>query len=204
MLCGRTPRPSLELRPDDGDPIVVPGPVHTDPADIRGTGRRRAARRQGHRKRRRVTVADPALPRGHPGVRAAERCRTGRTRQPALPLNPRCCPAPCGFPPRPSRRAGFGCAHPFAWRCPKGLPPSRLAEMLRGPRLSIEADPDFVSVAWHKLLVNAVAGLMVLTGRKSGMSTAPTSPLSVAPTSSNALRWHARKELTSPTTWSIR
>jgi 2-dehydropantoate 2-reductase len=45
---------------------------------------------------------------------------------------------------------------------------SRL-EVLRGPRLSLDTDPDFVTATWHKLLVNAVAGLMVLTGRKSGM-----------------------------------
>ncbi|WP_275085071.1 2-dehydropantoate 2-reductase N-terminal domain-containing protein, partial [Mycolicibacterium holsaticum] len=30
MLCGRTPRDSIEVRPDDGDPIEVPGPVLTD------------------------------------------------------------------------------------------------------------------------------------------------------------------------------
>jgi 2-dehydropantoate 2-reductase len=44
-----------------------------------------------------------------------------------------------------------------------------LAEALRGPRISVDTDPDFVSATWHKLLVNAVAGLMVLTGRRSGM-----------------------------------
>jgi 2-dehydropantoate 2-reductase len=45
----------------------------------------------------------------------------------------------------------------------------KLADVLRGPRLSVDTDPDFVTATWHKLLVNAVAGLMVLTGRKSGM-----------------------------------
>src|ERR1700740_3087563 len=34
LVCGHTPRESIELRPDDADPIVVPGPVHTDPALI--------------------------------------------------------------------------------------------------------------------------------------------------------------------------
>src|SRR5271154_3640385 len=34
LVCGRTPRPQIELRPDDADPIVVPGPVCTDPAQI--------------------------------------------------------------------------------------------------------------------------------------------------------------------------
>lgn len=30
-------------------------------------------------------------------------------------------------------------------------------------------DPDFTTALWRKLLVNALAGLMVLTGRRSGM-----------------------------------
>jgi 2-dehydropantoate 2-reductase len=33
----------------------------------------------------------------------------------------------------------------------------------------VETDPDFTTAAWRKLLVNALAGLMVLTGRRSGM-----------------------------------
>ena len=45
----------------------------------------------------------------------------------------------------------------------------RLAETLRSPRLSIECSADFATEAWRKLLTNAVAGLMVLTGRKPGM-----------------------------------
>ncbi|WP_368853999.1 hypothetical protein [Mycobacterium avium] len=36
MVCGRTPRERIELRPDDADPIVVPGPVHTDPGRVSG------------------------------------------------------------------------------------------------------------------------------------------------------------------------
>ncbi|MEF2976098.1 oxidoreductase [Subtercola sp. YIM 133946] len=42
-------------------------------------------------------------------------------------------------------------------------------EALRGTRFTIELSADFVSVAWRKLLQNAAAGLMVLTGRRSGM-----------------------------------
>ncbi|HEV7852408.1 MAG TPA: 2-dehydropantoate 2-reductase N-terminal domain-containing protein, partial [Mycobacterium sp.] len=36
LLCGHTPRDRVEVRPDDRDPIVIPGPVHTDPADVDG------------------------------------------------------------------------------------------------------------------------------------------------------------------------
>jgi len=34
LLCGHTPREHLDVRADDAAPIIVPGPVHTDPADI--------------------------------------------------------------------------------------------------------------------------------------------------------------------------
>ena len=37
IVCGRTARRSLELRPDDGDPIVVPHPVRTDPSEVDGS-----------------------------------------------------------------------------------------------------------------------------------------------------------------------
>lgn len=42
---------------------------------------------------------------------------------------------------------------------------------LRGTRCSVEVAVDFTSVAWRKLLQNAVAGLMVLAGRRAGMFT---------------------------------
>lgn len=45
----------------------------------------------------------------------------------------------------------------------------RLAEVLGGPSLAVECSPDFVDDAWRKLMTNAVAGLMVLTCRRSGM-----------------------------------
>jgi 2-dehydropantoate 2-reductase len=40
---------------------------------------------------------------------------------------------------------------------------------LSGTRCAVDVAKDFVSVAWRKLLQNAVAGLMVLTGRRAGM-----------------------------------
>lgn len=36
LVCGRSPRTRIELRPDERDPIVVPGPVRTDPAQVAG------------------------------------------------------------------------------------------------------------------------------------------------------------------------
>ena len=45
----------------------------------------------------------------------------------------------------------------------------RLAELFGDTDVAVELDPDFVSAAWRKLLVNAVVGFMVLTGRRTGM-----------------------------------
>jgi 2-dehydropantoate 2-reductase len=44
-----------------------------------------------------------------------------------------------------------------------------LAELLRGAGMTIELDPDFLTAAWRKLLVNAVVGFMVLTGRRASI-----------------------------------
>jgi 2-dehydropantoate 2-reductase len=33
----------------------------------------------------------------------------------------------------------------------------------------VECDPDFITAAWRKLLTNALAGFMALSGRRSGM-----------------------------------
>ncbi len=50
------------------------------------------------------------------------------------------------------------------------VPASRVVlEALRGTRCSVELAADFTSVAWRKLVQNAAAGLMVLTGRRAGM-----------------------------------
>jgi 2-dehydropantoate 2-reductase len=49
-------------------------------------------------------------------------------------------------------------------------PASRaVVDALDGSFCAVEVEADFVSVAWRKLLQNAVAGLMVLTGRRAGM-----------------------------------
>jgi 2-dehydropantoate 2-reductase len=44
-----------------------------------------------------------------------------------------------------------------------------LAELLRGAGITVELEPDFTTAAWHKLVVNAVVGVMVLTGRRAGI-----------------------------------
>ena len=52
---------------------------------------------------------------------------------------------------------------------PTGPAATTFAELLVRRGGTADCDPDFTTAAWRKLLVNALAGLMVLTGRRSGM-----------------------------------
>jgi 2-dehydropantoate 2-reductase len=52
---------------------------------------------------------------------------------------------------------------------PTGPAATTFAELWRGAGGTADCDPDFTTAAWRKLLVNAVAGLMALTGRRAGM-----------------------------------
>jgi 2-dehydropantoate 2-reductase len=50
------------------------------------------------------------------------------------------------------------------------VPTARVVlDALRGTRCPVDLAVDFTSVAWLKLLQNAVAGLMALSGRRAGM-----------------------------------
>jgi len=168
VVCGRTARPSLELRPDDGDPIVVPQPVLTDPSEVDGpfdfvllavkdTQNEQAAAWLDRVCDQRTVVC--AL---QNGVEQVE--RVGR-------FCPESTVVPCvvWFSAETQPDGWVRLRTPVRLVLPETPAATRLADVLRGPRLSIDTDPDFVTATWHKLLVNAVAGLMVLTGRKSGM-----------------------------------
>jgi 2-dehydropantoate 2-reductase len=168
LLCGHTPRDSVEVRPDDEEPIVVPGPVHTDPAAIDGpvdvvllavkdTQNQSASGWLFRLCDDRTVVC--AL---QNGVEQVERVG------PLCPSS-EVVPAVVWFSAEP---------HPEGWtRLRTGvrlvLPESdgarRLAELMRETQVTVELDPDFTTAAWRKLLVNALADVMVLTGRRSGM-----------------------------------
>jgi len=167
LVCGRTARASSELRPDDGAPIVVPEPVCTDPADVAGpvdivllavkdTQTEAAAGWLARLCDERTVVC--ALQNG-----VEQRERVGRWCPESTVL-----PCVVWFSAETQEQGWVRLRTPVRLVLPDEPAASRL-EVLRGPRLSLDTDPDFVTATWHKLLVNAVAGLMVLTGRKSGM-----------------------------------
>src|ERR1700761_4911493 len=168
LVCGRTPRPQLELRPDDGDPIVVPGPVRTEPADVDESvglvllAVKTTQNADAGRWLATLCDADTIVVVLQNGVEQVELVQ---------PL----CPSSTVIP----GIVWFSAENqPDGWvrlrgearlALPTGPAATTFAELWRGAGGTADCDPDFVTAAWRKLLVNAVAGLMVLTGRRSGM-----------------------------------
>jgi 2-dehydropantoate 2-reductase len=166
VLCGRTPRAQLDVRPDGSDAIIVPGPVHTDAAELSGpvdlvllavkttqldgAARWLAVPADKHtvvcvlqNGVEQVDLVQPYCPRSTvvPGIVwfGAETQPDGSVRlrgEPRLTL-----PASADF----------------------------VIDILSAAGCVVTAATDFATEAWRKLLVNALAGLMVLSGRRSGM-----------------------------------
>jgi 2-dehydropantoate 2-reductase len=169
LLCGRTPRDSIEVRPDDGEPIRLPGPVHTDPADlpaaavdvvllaVKDTQNDAAGAWLARLCEERTVVC--ALQNGVEQVERVGRYCAGAQVVPAV--------------------VWFSAtAQPEGWVrvrtgvrlvLPATKPAEKLADLLRPAGVTVDLDADFRTEAWRKLLTNAAAGLMVLTGRRSGM-----------------------------------
>jgi len=168
LLCGHSPRDHIEVRPDDSDPIVVPGPVLTDTADVddpaevvllavKDTQNQSASGWLAKLCDHRTVVC--AL---QNGVEQVE--RVGRF-----------CPSSTVVPAAVWISSEV---QPQGWIRVRTEPrlvlpdtdaAATLADLLRGAGVTVELDPDFVTAAWHKLLVNAVVAFMVLTGRRAGI-----------------------------------
>ena len=168
MLCGHSARDQIEVRPDDKDPIVVPGPVLTDPADVDGpvevvllavkdTQNQSAAGWLARLCDERTVVC--ALQNGVEQIdRVGPLCPSSEV-----------VPAVVWFSAEPHIEGWFRLRTGVRLVLPKSVGALKLADLMRGSDITVEIDPDFVTDTWRKLLVNAVADLMVLTGRRSGM-----------------------------------
>jgi 2-dehydropantoate 2-reductase len=168
LLCGHTARDAIEVRPVDHDPIVLPGPVHTDPADVDGPVDV-------------VFIAVKDTQNEHAGGWLARLC-DDRTVVCALQNGVeqvervgRFCPSSTVVPAAIWISSEV---QPERWVRVRTQPrlvlpdtdaAATLAELLRAAGVMVELDPDFLTAAWHKLLVNAVVGFMVLTGRRAGI-----------------------------------
>ncbi len=168
LLCGHTPRDGIELRPDGADPIVVPGPVHTDPAEVSGPVDILVLAVK-------ATQNDDAAPwlarlcGEHTivvvlqnGVEQVEQV------QPHCPSSP-VVPGIVWYGAETQPQGWVRLRTEARLVLPSGPSAETVAELLRGAGCQVDCDPDFLTAAWRKLLTNALAGFMALSRRRSGM-----------------------------------
>ncbi|MEU0496501.1 oxidoreductase [Mycobacterium sp. NPDC006124] len=172
-VCGRTARASVEVRPDPGilggEPMVIPDPVRTDPASVDGpvdvvilavkdTQNEAAAAWLERLCGPATTVCVMQN-----GVEQVE--RVGRL----CPAGTAVVPSAVWFSAQSQPQGWVRLRTPVRLVLPDDEAGRGLAEVLRSDLLTVECSPTFLDDAWRKLLTNAVAGLMVLTGRRAGM-----------------------------------
>lgn len=166
-LCGRTPREQLELRAGQNH-IVVPGPVETDPA------------RAGAPvdlvflavKSTQIAASSPWLAAlCGPGTVVCV-LQNGVEQQASVTpyaAGAAVIPSVVWFPAQAQPDGSVWLRGDARVTLPELAASHRVRDALAGSRCAVELADDFTSVAWRKLLQNAAAGLMVLTGRRSGM-----------------------------------
>jgi 2-dehydropantoate 2-reductase len=167
-LCGHTPRDQIEVRPDEHEPIIVPGPVHTDPADIDGPvdvvflAVKDTQNEEAGSWLARLCGGHTVVCALQNGVEQVE--RVGRF-CPAATVVPTAIWISSEIQPQGWIRVRTG----NRLVLPDTNAAATVAELFRDAGITVDLDPDFATAAWHKLLVNAVVGFMVLAGRRSGM-----------------------------------
>ncbi|KZS75353.1 2-dehydropantoate 2-reductase [Mycobacterium kansasii] len=168
MLCGHTPRERIELRPDGADPIVVPGPVHTDPDDVARPVEvvilavKATQNDDSHGWLARLCDQHTVVAVLQNGVEQVEQVR------PHCPSST-VVPGSVWFSAETQPEGWVRLRGEAALVLPTGPAAEAVAELLRDAGARVECDPDFTTVLWRKLVLNALAGLMALAGRRSGM-----------------------------------
>lgn len=168
LVCGRSPRDTIELRPDGADPIVVPGPVHTDPGQVSGpvdvvilavkATQNDAASGWLARLCDEHTIVVVL----QNGVEQVEQVK------PHCPSSP-VIPGIVWYSAETQPQGWVRLRTEAALVLGSGPSAETVAELLRGAGCRVDCEPDFITAAWRKLLTNALAGFMALSGRRSGM-----------------------------------
>lgn len=167
VLCGRTAHPQLILRYDDGE-VVVPGPVLSNPSAI------------NHPfdlvfiAVKTTQVADianwlAALCDENTVVCALQNGVEQKTQLQPSVNGAKVLPSVVWFPAQREPDASVWLRAKPRLTLPDVPQAKRVADALSGTRCAVELSTDFISIAWRKLLQNAVAGLMVLANRRAGM-----------------------------------
>lgn len=166
-LCGRTAHAQLILRHDEGE-IVVPGPVLTDPTTIphpvdllfvavKTTQVAECASWLARLCDKNTLVC--ALQNGVEQQAQLAPVVNGATVLPSV----------VWFPAQREPDASVWLRASPRLTLPDLPQAERVVRALSGTRCAVALASDFTSIAWRKLLQNAVAGLMVLANRRAGM-----------------------------------
>ena len=167
LMCGRTAHPELRLRDDEGE-TVVPGPVLTDPsaitrpADLVFVAVKTTQNADSAGWLRALCDENTvvcALQNGVEQKAQLEPWVNGATVLPSV----------VWFPAQREPDASVWLRAKPRLTLPDVPQAQRVVEALRDTRCAVELSSDFASVAWRKLLQNAVAGLMVVANRRAGM-----------------------------------
>lgn len=168
LVCGRSVGDSIELRPDGADPIVVPGPVHTDPGQVSGTvdvvilAVKATQNDAASAWLARLCDEHTIVVVLQNGVEQVEQVK------PHCPSSP-VVPGIVWYSAETQPQGWVRLRTEAALVLPSGPSAQTVAELLRGAGCRVDCDPDFITAAWRKLLTNALAGFMALSGRRSGM-----------------------------------
>jgi 2-dehydropantoate 2-reductase len=168
LVCGHTPRDSIELRPDGGDPIVVPGPVRTDPGQVPGSvdvvvlAVKATQNDDAAGWLARLCDEHTIVTVLQNGVEQVEQVK------PHCPSSP-VIPGIVWYAAETRPQGWVRLRTEAALVLPSGPAATTVAELLRGAGCRVDTDPDFITAAWRKLLTNALAGFLALSRRRSGM-----------------------------------
>ncbi len=168
LICGRTPRDHIELRPEGGEPIVVPGPVLTDPGhvtrsvDVVILAVKATQNDDAGRWLARLCDEHTIVAVLQTGVEQVEQVR------PHCPSSP-VVPGIVWYSAETQPGGWVRLRTEAALVLPSGPAAQAVAELLRDAGCRVDCDPDIITAAWRKLITNALAGFMALSGRRSGM-----------------------------------
>ncbi|WP_034948035.1 oxidoreductase [Erwinia oleae] len=166
-LFGRTAHQRLEVRFGDGQ-IVVPGPVRTDPVSIKKTVDLVFVAI----KSTQVEAAVPwltALCDEKTVVCILQNGVEQKARFAPWLAASQILPSVVWFPAQREADNVVSLRSQPRLTLPDSPAARVVLTALEGTRCAVDVAADFTTVAWRKLLQNAVAGLMVLSGRRAGM-----------------------------------
>jgi 2-dehydropantoate 2-reductase len=168
-ICGRSPLEHLELHDDDAR-VVVPGPVRTEPAGIENVVDLVFLAVKSTQVEAAALWLSALC-----GAKTVVCVLQNGVEQEAL-IGPYVSggpvlPAVVWFPAQREADGSVWLRSEARLTLPDTPAASVVLAALRDTRVSVDVTADFTTVAWRKLLQNAVAGLQVLTGRRAGMFT---------------------------------